>query len=105
MTFRDYLKDHVYHILIWLLMTAVTEGVLLLFGSIPALSVFVFGILLCGGAGILTYDFLRKAAFYNDMAEKMEHLEEKYLFAEMQEEPRFLEGKSGAGIWRIFPNP
>ncbi|HJA67544.1 MAG TPA: sensor histidine kinase [Candidatus Mediterraneibacter cottocaccae] len=95
MTFGEYLRDHVYHILIWLLMTAVTEGVLLLFGSIPALSVFVLGILLCGGAGILAYDFLRKAAFYNDMAEKMEHLKEKYLFAEMQEEPRFLEGK----IW------
>ena len=95
MTFGEYIKDHVYHILIWVLMTAVTEGVLFLFGSAPALSVFVCAVLLCGGGGLLAYDFLRKRSFYNDMAEKLELLKEKYLFVEMQEEPRFLEGK----IW------
>ena len=88
-----YIKDHIYHILLWAAGILLADGTVYLFGGSSALLVFLTVILAgtCGAA--FYYDFSRKRRFYDDLLGKLERLEEKYLVAEMMKEPGFLEGK------------
>ena len=40
-----------------------------------------------------TWEFLRKRSFYNDLFDKLDSLDKKYLISEMLESPRFYEGQ------------
>lgn len=89
----EYIKDHIYHILIWAAGTLLAAGTAFLFGTGRTLPVFISVILTGAGTAVLTYDFWRKKRFYDDFRGKLEGLEEKYLVAEMLRSPGFLEGK------------
>lgn len=48
---------------------------------------------LCGGICTVCWDFLRKKGFYDSLMSCAEQLDQKYLLAEMTEEPVFYEGR------------
>ena len=88
-----YIKDHIYHILLWTAGILLADGTVYLFGGSSVLLVFLTVILAGTCGAVFYYDFSRKRRFYDDLLGKLERLEEKYLVAEMMKEPGFLEGK------------
>ncbi len=93
MSIKRYLKDHGVCILIFLICMGITEGIFLLFNLSITLQIFVLIVLFLGifAAGI--YDYKRKKSFYQELEQKLQKLEEKYLLMEMLEKPEFLEGQ------------
>ena len=93
MSIKRYLKDHGVCILIFLICMGITEGIFWLFNLSITLQIFVLIVLFLGifAAGI--YDYKRKKSFYQELEQKLQKLEEKYLLMEMLEKPEFLEGQ------------
>lgn len=82
----------------WFYITAlVAYGLILLFLTAYRVSsqliIFISGICILFVIAEETIGYLRKRAFYNSIAEKLEILDKKYLIHEMLQRPSFLEGQ------------
>lgn len=93
MSIKRYVKDHGICILILVLCMGIMEGIFLLFNLRITLQMFVLTVLSLGLFAAGTYDYKRKKSFYQELEQKLQKLEEKYLLMEMLEKPEFLEGQ------------
>lgn len=93
MSLKSYLKDHIIHIMLSLLLIIIVEAVLLMFRTTLTLQIFVDSVILIAMVFIFWYDYDRCVKFYNDFETKLSQLQEKYLITEMLTEPSFYQGK------------
>ena len=93
MRLKDYIKDNIVNISIYL----VTIIILFLFFRILKLSIESFIctyiILVLFGILIFVYNYNRKSKFYNELTKQLDNLDKKYIITELVEKPSFLEGQ------------
>ncbi len=93
MRLKDYIKDNIVNISIYL----VTLIILFLFFRILKLSIESFIctyiILTLFGILIFVYNYNRKSKFYNELTKQLDNLDKKYIITELVEKPSFLEGQ------------
>ncbi len=93
MKLKDYIKDNIINISIYL----VTLIILFLFFRILKLSteafICTYIILLLFGILIFVYNYNRKNKFYNELTKQLGNLDKKYIITELLEKPDFLEGQ------------
>ncbi len=93
MRLKDYIKDNIVNISIYL----VTLIILFLFFRILKLSIESFIctyiILALFGILIFVYNYNRKSKFYNELTKQLDNLDKKYIITELVEKPSFLEGQ------------
>ena len=90
---KRYLLDHLVSLIIVILMMTLSY---FMADAFQTSRQFIYGMLVVEGIGCLSlflYDFLRKHFFYQDLHNKLTHLDQKYLLNEMLERPRFYEGQ------------
>ena len=93
MKLTNYLKDKFVHIILFFCLLISIEIVLILFDTVYTLQVFIHFLLILFVIIIILYDYNRKKSFYNDMKNKLDSLDDKFLIIEMLERPTFIEGK------------
>ena len=93
MKLKDYILDHRYFILIYVLGWLLLEGILMLFYSPQALLIFSSFVFCMIGLILFFYDYFRKHSFYKQLFDILTPLDKKYLINEMIHRPTFLEGK------------
>ena len=93
MRFRDYIRDRLWFYVI----AAVSFGLMLLFLTAYRVSsqlrAFIAVIFLLFIITEELVGFLRKRRFYDELIQKLDILDKKYLIHEMVREPDFLEGR------------
>lgn len=93
MKLKDYIKDNIINITIYL----VTLIILFLFFRILKLSteafICTYIILFLYGILLFFYNYNRKRKFYNELTKQLENLDKKYIITELIEKPDFLEGQ------------
>lgn len=93
MKLKDYIKDNIINITIYL----VTLIILFLFFRILKLStetfICTYIILFLCGILLFFYNYNRKRKFYNELTKQLENLDKKYIITELIEKPNFLEGQ------------
>lgn len=93
MKWFSYGKDHAVHFLLLFLLFVLTEGILLLFHATHEMQIFILSVMFFMMTVMILYDYFRCRTFYQELEERMQQLEKKYLIMEMMERPSFLEGK------------
>lgn len=93
MKLTNYLKDKLVHLILFFCLLISIEIVLILFDTVYTLQVFIYFLLILFTIIIILYDYNRKKSFYNDMKNKLDSLDDKFLIIEMLERPTFIEGK------------
>lgn len=93
MTGRDWIKDHIVHIILTIMMVAVTEGTLILFQESVSVQLCVISYLVLVLVSIACYDYFRIREFYRHYEQSLKKLDKKYLIAELMKEPSFLQGR------------
>lgn len=93
MKLTNYLKDKFVHLILFFCLLISIEIVLILFDTVYTLQIFIHFLLILFAIIIILYDFNRKKSFYNDMKNKLDFLDDKFLIIEMLERPTFIEGK------------
>ena len=93
MKLTNYLKDKFVHLILFFCLLISIEIVLILFDTVYTLQVFIHFLLILFVIIIILYDYNRKKSFYNDMKNKLDSLDDKFLIIEMLERPTFIEGK------------
>lgn len=93
MKIKNYLIDHLVHILIGIGSILTIDIILFLFQSTTTLIIFITIVCLLGIILIFIYDYYRKKFFYQNLHLKLANLKEKFLITEMIEEPDFIEGQ------------
>ena len=93
MKLTNYLKDKLVHLILFFCLLISIEIVLILFDTVYTLQVFIHFLLILFVIIIILYDYNRKKSFYNDMKNKLDSLDDKFLIIEMLERPTFIEGK------------
>ena len=90
---KDYIKDHRLEIAAAAGILLAMEAVLGLFQSSGELMICILVLGILGTALGLWISWNRKKQFYRELQQRLSGLEEKYLLAEMLQEPEFLEGQ------------
>lgn len=90
---KDYLKDKILWIILELLGLFFILLILFAFKVTSQAILAIVFVYMVISISILVIDYIRKKGFYQDFLGKLENLDQKYLIAEMIEEPNFLEGK------------
>lgn len=93
MTFKRYIKDKLFHILIIFFSYFIILMFLLIFKSSNILITFITFIFFIMNIIILFYDYFRKQKFYKLFNNNLTMLDKKYLVLETLEKPNFLEGE------------
>ena len=93
MKLTNYLKDKLVHLSLFFCLLISIEIVLILFDTVYTLHIFIHFLLILFAIIIILYDYNRKKSFYNDMKNKLDSLDDKFLIIEMLERPTFIEGK------------
>lgn len=90
---KTYVKDHGVLLIILGIAAGIIQSVLFMFHVGTAVQIFVFTVQFLGILAAMGYDYSRKKEFYQQMEQRLEALEEKYLLLEMLKRPEFLEGQ------------
>lgn len=93
MKLRDYMKDHMFMIWMFVLMMCLIALIMISFRLNQALIISVCMICFLFIHFILIYDFYRKRLFYQQYCTMLKELDQKYLICEMVKEPSFLDGQ------------
>ncbi len=93
MKYKDYLKDNIVNILIYLITTILLVILLYVFKTNIYLLIICIFLLLLSGFIISLYSFLRKNIFYKSYLNSLDKLTEKYLILETIKEPTTYEEK------------
>lgn len=93
MSLKDYLKDKVVHLLMYLGLIISILFFLLMFRVPSPLIISITIVMLIFIIGIISYDYYRKISFYNSFTDNLNQLDKKYLITEIIKNPSFLEGK------------
>lgn len=93
MKLKDYCKDRIF---VYIILAAAWAMLLIfLWAFHVSVQLIVILSMICALAVISAeaWDFFRKRSFYSNILLQLKKLDQKYLIAEMQEEPQFYEGK------------
>lgn len=93
MSKKEYIKDKSWLLAIEMIIYIIILLILLAFKVDKQATVAVSLVYIVGTMIKLVIDYYRKKTFYNNFKEKLEKLDQKYLIAELLDEPSFLEGK------------
>ena len=93
MKLGTYLKDKLYAFLIFAIYIIILILFLIALKLTSSIIIFITVFTVVIFSLILLYDYFRKRKFYNELLDKLNTLDKKYLLIEMLLEPNFLEGK------------
>ena len=93
MKLSTYLKDKLYAFLIFDIYIIILILFLIALKLTSSIIIFITVFTIVIFSLILLYDYFRKRKFYNELLDKLNTLDKKYLLIEMLLEPNFLEGK------------
>ena len=93
MLFKDFIKEKITYIIFTLLTIAMIEILLMPFQINNWIKVYIAVIPFILLSIALFIEFKSKRTFYNDLKEKIQELDNKYLISEIIETPNFIEGK------------
>lgn len=93
MKLSTYLKDKLYAFLIFAIYIIILILFLIALKLTSSIIIFITVFTVVIFSLILLYDYFRKRKFYNELLDKLNTLDKKYLLIEMLLEPNFLEGK------------
>ena len=93
MKLSTYLKDKLYAFLIFAIYIIILILFLIALKLTSSIIIFIIVFTVVIFSLILLYDYFRKRKFYNELLDKLNTLDKKYLLIEMLLEPNFLEGK------------
>ena len=93
MKLSTYLKDKLYAFLIFDIYIIILILFLIALKLTSSIIIFITVFTVVIFSLILLYDYFRKRKFYNELLDKLNSLDKKYLLIEMLLEPNFLEGK------------
>ena len=93
MKLGTYLKDKLYAFLIFSIYIIILILFLIALKLTSSIIIFIIVFTVVIFSLILLYDYFRKRKFYNELLDKLNTLDKKYLLIEMLLEPNFLEGK------------
>ena len=93
MSFREYIKDKIIYILVLLFVVVTSEILLIPFNIHKFVKVYIKVIPVIMFSICFFIEYYKKNKYYNNLKNKLEDLEEKYLIAEIIETSNFSEGK------------
>lgn len=93
MSFREYIKDKIIYILVLLFVVVTSEILLISFNIHKFVKVYIKVVPVIMFSICFFIGYYKKNKYYNNLKNKLEDLEEKYLIAEIIETPNFSEGK------------
>lgn len=93
MSFREYIKDKIIYILVLLFVVVTSEILLIPFNIHKFVNVYIKVVPVIMFSICFFIECYKKNKYYNNLKNKLEDLEEKYLIAEIIETPNFSEGK------------
>ncbi|MCI8498469.1 MAG: HAMP domain-containing histidine kinase [Bacilli bacterium] len=93
MTFRGFLKDKIFSLVIFFVTSLLAVLLLLAFKARKDLLISLITIYVFSFVGSILLDFFRKRKFYNDLVENIKSLDKAYLVLETLEVPNFYEGR------------
>ena len=93
MSFREYIKDKIIYILVLLFVVVTSEILLIPFNIHKFVKVYIKVVPVIMFSICFFIGYYKKNKYYNNLKNKLEDLEEKYLIAEIIETPNFSEGK------------
>lgn len=93
MKLSTYLKDKLYAFLIFIIYIIILILFLIALKLSSSIIIFITVFTIVIFFVILFFDYFRKRKFYNELLDKLNTLDKKYLLIEMLLEPNFLEGK------------
>ena len=93
MKLSTYLKDKLFAFLIFIIYIIILILFLIALKLTSSIIIFITVFTVVIFSLILLYDYFRKRKFYNELLDKLNSLDKKYLLIEMLLEPNFLEGK------------
>ena len=93
MKLSTYLKDKLYAFLIFIIYIIILILFLIALKLSSSIIIFIIVFTVVIFFLILFFDYFRKRKFYNELLDKLNTLDKKYLLIEMLLEPNFLEGK------------
>ena len=93
MLFKDFIKEKITYIIFTLLTIAMIEILLMPFQINNWIKVYIAVIPFILLSIAIFIEFKSKRTFYNDLKEKIQELDNKYLISEIIETPNFIEGK------------
>ena len=93
MKLSTYLKDKLYAFIIFIIYIIILILFLIALKLSSSIIIFITAFTIVIFFIILFFDYFRKRKFYNELLDKLNTLDKKYLLIEMLLEPNFLEGK------------
>ena len=93
MKFKNYLKTNVFIILLFVVIIAIIDLMLVTFETNRQAVMGVTATAILGFILYILYDFGRRKKFYNKFLNDLDLLDKKYLITEMVEKPNFYEGE------------
>ena len=93
MKLSTYLKDKLYAFLIFIIYIIILILFLIALKLSSSIIIFITAFTIVIFFIILFFDYFRKRKFYNELLDKLNTLDKKYLLIEMVLVPNFLEGK------------
>lgn len=93
MSFKDYLKDKIFYILTLLFIVATFEIILIPFNIHKFVKIYIKVVPVIMFSACFFIEYYKKSKYYNNLKNKLEDLEEKYLIAEIIETSDFSEGR------------
>lgn len=93
MGLRTYLADRLVPLAVGVAALAFCALVMTVYGLDLASALFVCGVLVLAAAVALMLDWLHRRAFYRQLADALDALDESYLATELVDRPRFAEGE------------
>lgn len=93
MSFKDYLKDNILYILTLLFIVATFEIILIPFNIHKFVKIYIKVVPVIMFSACFFIEYYKKSKYYNNLKNKLEDLEEKYLIAEIIETSDFSEGR------------
>ena len=92
MKLKNYLKDKLYVIVLFLISYLLILLMLLAFSAEGSLIIAISIVMFCFFVSIIMIDYLRKRAFYNNLVSNTKNLDQSYLVLETITKPSFYEG-------------
>lgn len=93
MSFKDYLKDKIFYILTLLFIVATFKIILIPFNIHKFVKIYIKVVPVIMFSACFFIEYYKKSKYYNNLKNKLEDLEEKYLIAEIIETSDFSEGR------------
>lgn len=93
MNLKDYIKDKIVYILMYIVLLITILFLLYMFRAPTTLIISVTIVMVVFIIGIILYDYFIKMRFYNNFIDNLNQLDKKYLITAIINKPRFIEGQ------------